>query len=116
MANPTSVGLDNSQNPAMVVTDTTGVGITIDQTKNYLVRHTGLDNASTPAAALGTVYVTLGQSGTAITANGVEGGNKFPLLAGESMVVGPNAQTLGFRAASGTPVVSVVPLVTRRMI
>lgn len=107
MANPTTVGVA-AWTPGMVVTDTTGGSTTLDPNKQYLVRHTGVDNSSTPAAAVGTIYLTVGQSGTAITANGVEGSNKFPLLSGESTFIGPGVTTLGWRNASTSSVMSVM--------
>ena len=111
MANPSSVGVAAWQ-PAMVVTDTTGGSTTLDPNKQYLIKHTGLDNSSTPGASTGTAYLTVGQSGTAITANGVEGSNKYPILSGDSQIIGPGITTLGWRAAAGTPVLSVLVLQT----
>lgn len=104
MANP--AGLTVS--PGMIVTDTTGGVTTLSSNTAYIVRHTGLENSSTPTASTATVYLTLRQSGTAITANGVEGSNKFPLLSGEATVIGPGVDKLGWRAVSGGPVLSIM--------
>ena len=105
MANPTSVGVaDTDNNPATIVTSGTAVSVTLSRTKRYSVQHSGIDSA---AAAQVEVIMCAVSDGTPATS---EGTKKFLLNVNSPVEIGPGVTTLTLKSTANVPLVSVCPV------
>jgi len=83
----------------VALNSTTEVTVTLDPKYTYQVRHTGLDASGTDDAnsAL-TAYLSYA---TGVTVSLAEEDDKYPLIDGQSVEIGPGITTLYMDAASG---------------
>lgn len=94
MANPTSMigGVAN------LAAGTSEQSITLDPQREYSLGHNGVDSAG--SADTNTIFLSLG---SAVVASYAAGEDKFPLLSGSSVIVGPGVSVIRFKTASGAP-------------
>ena len=98
MSNPNAVdgGL------AVLEAATTERSVALNRYREYTLRHDGEDATGSPNSS--TVYLALNQ---APSPDAAAGEDRFKLLAGSVVVIGPGVTTLRFRTASGAPTISV---------
>lgn len=106
MANPTSVGLNDDYGPAILEATTTPASVTLDGNKQYLLQH----NAQDTSGSAVTDDIMCAVAGA--TASKTSGANKFLLISGTPIFIGPGITTLTIDAAANAPTMSVFPLRT----
>jgi len=79
---------------------TTEVTVTLDERFSYQVRHTGVDATGTddPASAL-VAYLSYASG---VTVSMAEEDDKYPLMDGQSVIIGPGITTLYIDAAANS--------------
>lgn len=104
MANPTSkLGDGKDYSPAILVTGGSKDSVTLDLNKSYLLSHNGVQaDGSTGDTAL--IQCSVDDTDP----NPAAGTERFLLLDGEPIMIGPGISTLTFKSG-GTPTFSVIP-------
>jgi hypothetical protein len=83
----------------VALNSTTEVTVTLDERFAYQVKHTGVDAAGTDDANSALVAYLSYASG--VTVSMAEEDDKYPLMDGQSVEIGPGISTLYIDAASG---------------
>ncbi len=99
--NPEAIG----SQLAVVAASTAEQSVKLDPAREYSLAHDGQDAQGYEDTA--TIY--LATDAGSVVPNAAEGLNKFKLLAGRAVVVGPHVSVLKFRTAAGAPTFSVSP-------
>ncbi len=101
MGNPTRIDGEL----AVLVAGTTEKSVALNVKREYTLAHDSEDAAGD--AATNTIYLATDDGST--VADATAGKNKFKLLAGRSVVIGPDVSAIKFRTAAGAPTFSVSP-------
>lgn len=100
MSNPSSVdGL-----PAVIVTGTGEVTVSLNQDREYTIAHRGQDASG--GADTATIYLAVD---AATDADASEGANKAILKSGEALSLCGGVNVLRLKTASGAPTVNIIP-------
>lgn len=100
MANPETIAGEL----AVLVAGTAAASVALDARREYTFAHDGED--ANGDSDVNTIYLATAAEATATAAEGLD---KFKLLAGRSVVIGPGVGTCHFKVAAGAPTMSVAP-------
>lgn len=105
MANPTDIS--SSNNPVVLEATTTEDDIILNADRTYRLFHDGEDTSGT--GATDTIYLKFDAAG--VDNDESEGDNKFKLMDGREVVIGPGVARLYFQVKSsgGSPTFSIMP-------
>lgn len=87
---------------AVLEAATTERVVTLNRLREYTLRHDGED--TTGAADTNTVYLAINGSPPPDSAGGLD---RFKLLNGSVVVIGPDVSSLRYKATSGAPTISI---------
>ena len=105
MANPTSVGVDDNYPAVLEVVNTATRSVTLNSQRSYFLRHLSVDTGGN--ATTDTIYLAFAAAD--VDADKSEGADKFALVSGGEVVIGPGVSSLKFETEANDPTMTIMP-------